>query len=245
MRNNSQSSFKIYTDHYVEEAIAFIKEHEPPEGYFVGFSGGKDSIVCLELTKMAGVKYEAYFSCTRIDPPEIYKFIREHYPEVIWCYPKVSYWEGIRRWSVPFRNSRWCCYKLKEYPTKKIPLKQRIMGLRKEESGIRAMRPRIDTFNNQTFFKPIFNWLEWQVWEFIEKCSLPYPSLYDEGFSRIGCIICPFINNSNQVKRNMKRWPQSYAVFEKVVKDWWLPQTYKHFQTYEQFLNFWYGFKRF
>ena len=55
----------------VAEAIAYLREHEPPEGYYVGFSGGKDSICTLELCRMAGVKHEAFYSCTRIDPPEI------------------------------------------------------------------------------------------------------------------------------------------------------------------------------
>ena len=29
---------------YTTEAIAFLRDNEPPEGFFVGFSGGKDSI---------------------------------------------------------------------------------------------------------------------------------------------------------------------------------------------------------
>lgn len=40
---------------YTTEAIAFLRENEPDEGFFVGFSGGKDSIVSLELCRMAGV----------------------------------------------------------------------------------------------------------------------------------------------------------------------------------------------
>lgn len=59
-----------------EEAIDFLREHEPPEGYFVGFSGGKDSIVTLELCRMAGVKHQAFYSCTGIDAPEVVRFIR-------------------------------------------------------------------------------------------------------------------------------------------------------------------------
>jgi phosphoadenosine phosphosulfate reductase len=85
-----QSSLGIYTYHYIEEAIDFIQKHKPPEGYFVGFSGGKDSIVTLKLVEMSGVKYEAYYSCTRIDPPEIYKFIHKYFPSVVWLYPKMT-----------------------------------------------------------------------------------------------------------------------------------------------------------
>lgn len=59
---------------YEREACEFLREHEPPEGYYVGFSGGKDSIVTLALCKMAGVKHTAYYSCTRIDPPEVVRF---------------------------------------------------------------------------------------------------------------------------------------------------------------------------
>jgi phosphoadenosine phosphosulfate reductase len=60
------------------ESIAYLKEHEPPEGYFVGFSGGKDSIVALELCRMAEVKHLAFYSATGIDPPEVMRFIKDH-----------------------------------------------------------------------------------------------------------------------------------------------------------------------
>jgi 3'-phosphoadenosine 5'-phosphosulfate sulfotransferase (PAPS reductase)/FAD synthetase len=39
-----------------DEALHFIKEHEPPEGYMGLFSGGKDSCVIKHLAKQAGVK---------------------------------------------------------------------------------------------------------------------------------------------------------------------------------------------
>lgn len=82
-------------DELVKESIDFLKAHEPPEGYFVGFSGGKDSIVTLELCRRGGIKHKAFFSCTRIDPPELYAFIRRHYPDVTWLYPRVTFWQGI------------------------------------------------------------------------------------------------------------------------------------------------------
>lgn len=51
------------------EAVEFLREHEPPEGYQLCFSGGKDSIVMRNLADIASVKYKALFNCTTIDPP--------------------------------------------------------------------------------------------------------------------------------------------------------------------------------
>jgi phosphoadenosine phosphosulfate reductase len=41
----------------LDEAIEFMREHEPPEGYTLADSFGKDSTVLWELAKMAGVKF--------------------------------------------------------------------------------------------------------------------------------------------------------------------------------------------
>lgn len=149
---------------YVREAMDFLRQHEPPEGYFLGFSGGKDSIVTLELCRIAGVRYRAFYSCTRIDPPEMYRFIRSHYPEIQWLYPKDSFWKQIIKRSPPMRHIRWCCDYLKKEPSKSIPLTMRVMGIRAEESTRRASRPRIDKYNGkQILLKPIFSWPEWAV----------------------------------------------------------------------------------
>lgn len=211
---------------YTTEAIAFLRENEPPEGFFVGFSGGKDSIVSLELCRIAGVKHQAFYSCTRIDPPEVVRFIRMHYPEVTWLYSKMTMWEAIQKKAPPLRMQRWCCDVLKKEPSDNHPLRHRIMGIRAEESVRRASRPRIDSFRKQTIYKPIFAWPEWAVWEFIESRGLQYPSLYDEGFSRIGCVVCPFILSSSpgatrQRDESMRRWPGIWKAYEHAVKRWW------------------------
>ena len=227
--NGVQLCFDGFTlDDFEREAISFLREHEPPEGYFVGFSGGKDSIVTLQLVRMSGVKHTPFYTCTRIDPPEMYRFIKAHYPEIQWLYPKMTLWEGIRKKSPPLRMQRWCCDVLKKDPAKHIPLKNRVMGIRAEESTRRASRPRIDDFKKygQKIYKPIFAWKEWQVWEFIEKYSLPYPSLYDEGFHRIGCVVCPFIlgTSSGKVRErtlSMQRWPGMWKALRHAVMDFY------------------------
>ena len=53
----------------IDKSIQRLKSFEPPEGYFVAFSGGKDSIVVKQLCIEAGVKFDAHYSVTSVDPP--------------------------------------------------------------------------------------------------------------------------------------------------------------------------------
>ena len=76
-------------DPHIQHSIALLKEHEPPEGYYLAFSGGKDSIVCYNLCKKAGVKFDAHYM-RAMEPPELVYFIREHYPDVIRHLPKKT-----------------------------------------------------------------------------------------------------------------------------------------------------------
>ena len=192
----------------------------------MGFSGGKDSIVSLELCRMAGVKHEAFYSCPRIEPPEMYRFIRQHYPSVTWLYPNMTMWQGIVKKAPPLITHRWRCDVLKKDPAKSHPLKNHIIGIRAEESTKRAKQPRIAIFYGQTSYKPIFRWPEWAGWEFIKAFSLPYPSLYDDGFGRIGCVVCPYLLGAGEAiairrAKSMQRWPGIWKTFEHAVKRWW------------------------
>ncbi|MDX9798580.1 MAG: phosphoadenosine phosphosulfate reductase family protein [Bacteroidales bacterium] len=237
----------------VEEAIQFVQENAPPEGYFVAFSGGKDSICVLEIVRMAGVKHETYYSATGIDPPEVVKFIRKNYPEVKFLRPKINFWEGIYKNAPPLRKARWCCRLLKKDTTLKIPLKNRILGIREEESYSRACRPRIDYHKKlkQYLYKPIFYWKEWHVWEFIEKYNLKYPSLYNEGFDRLGCVVCPFLpsKSMSRIKLHMERWPKIYKTFEHAVTRWFNDKADNKYkqggQTAKEYIQDWYrGFEK-
>lgn len=99
----------------VELAIERIRQFEPPEGYYVAFSGGKDSIVILDLARKARVKYDTHYQLTTVDPPELVNFIKDKYSEVNIELPGTSMWNLIpKKRMPPTRIVRYCCEVLKE-----------------------------------------------------------------------------------------------------------------------------------
>ncbi len=99
----------------VQVAIDRLKMFEPSEGYYLAFSGGKDSIVIKALADMAGVKYDSHYNLTTVDPPELVYFIKEKYKDVTIHYPEVSMYKLIEQKKMPpNRKVRYCCSELKE-----------------------------------------------------------------------------------------------------------------------------------
>ena len=105
----------------VETSIARLKAFEPKEGYYLAFSGGKDSQCVYHLCQMAGVKFDAHYSVTSVDPPEMVRFIRKNYPDVEFRRQYDKDGKPITMWSLiqenkipPTRRARYCCERLKE-----------------------------------------------------------------------------------------------------------------------------------
>lgn len=189
----------------VAKAIDRLQHFEPEEGYYLAFSGGKDSVVIKHLADMAGVKYDAHYNVTTIDPPELIYFIREHHPDVIWDRPGQPFLHRLVKKGFPLRQARWCC---EEYKERGGEGRDVVMGLRWEESGQRKNRAMYEHCqkHNRRLLNPIIEWSEQDVWDFIGQEALPYCSLYDEDFTRLGCVFCPMKSN-NQRQQEGKRWP--------------------------------------
>lgn len=105
----------------VDKAILRLQTYEPPEGYYLCFSGGKDSVVIKALADMAGVKYDAHYNVTGIDPPELVQFIKDYHKDVIFEYPRYKDGTRVTMWNLipskqmpPTRLVRYCCQYLKE-----------------------------------------------------------------------------------------------------------------------------------
>jgi len=205
------------------------------------------------LVRVSGVDYDAHYSVTTVDPPEILKFIRTHYPEVIWERPEKTMWQLIIDNGIPpTRKMRYCCRLIKEVCGDGRTV---ITGVRSSESSARRTRQIAERCfvadTDKLYINPILEWTTADVWSFIRKHNLPYCSLYDEGFERIGCVMCP--NNRLRV-RDVHRFPKFYKAylrtFDKMlevrrgkglkttwqsgqdVMDWWLQDDQRYWDAY-------------
>ena len=191
----------------VEIAIQRLKSFEPQEGYRLAYSGGKDSVVIKRLAEMAGVKFEAHYSCTSIDPPELVWFIKSD-KTVHFDIPKDKNGKPITMWNLidgktipPIRTVRYCCKELKESNGKG---RITVTGVRWAESSNRKNNQdlinifakkkedrlllNMDNDENRrtvencyrtkkTLVNPIIDWSDSDVWEFIKSENLPYCEL--------------------------------------------------------------------
>lgn len=206
----------------VEIAIERLRTFEPPEGYYVAISGGKDSDVILKLCELAGVKFDVHHQHTTLDAPETVHFIKDNIKSCDIDYPEKSIWKLIiDNGTPPTRLMRYCCRELKEYGGDG---RTKVLGVRWQEStGRKNNRKLVELcYKTQTrTVNPIVDWTESEIWEFHKKYNLMHNKLYDEGYSRVGCIGCPQKSKEARLK-DFERYPkykdQFIRTFDKMIK---------------------------
>lgn len=258
----------------VQKSLERIKTFQKDEGFYLAFSGGKDSVVCKALVDMANVKFDSHYRVSSVDPPELVHFIKNKHPDVHRDVPKYGSrrgpeWEGkpITMWNLipwklmpPTRMVRYCCEFLKESGGDG---RMTITGVRWAESVNRRKNQGLVTVmgktaghelgdhpdftltnrggvvltndntdsrrmieqcyrRHKTTLNPIIEWTDNDVWEFIRAHGIPYCSLYDEGFCRLGCIGCPMARRHGRALE-FQRWPkyrQLYIrTFDEMLKE--------------------------
>lgn len=228
----------LHSIQLLQKAEKIALSYDPDHGYYLAFSGGKDSQCLYHIAQLAGVRFQAHMNLTSADPPEVIRFVKTQYPDVQLIKPQRSiYQTAVARQILPTMKVRWCC---QEYKENAGAGKVTLIGIRHQESSQRAQRNEVEISNRKfsgnldgldeyrqeqkakrarrkskeqgvnitnadeeqtlgcihgkesLLISPIIYWTEKDVWEFLNNVvKVPHCSLYDEGWHRIVCILCP------------------------------------------------------
>lgn len=235
---NSSLQSKIKTSIETIQKAAKLAKNYTGKPLVVAFSGGKDSQTVYHLAEAAGVDFEAVYSATTIDPPEVVRFIREHYPSVRFHVPIMSFWQLMEKTRMlPSRRMRYCCSVLKEATHQG---RVTLTGVRREESAKRAKRQILDINKKPRQFdefersekidvqcfgngkekisvNPILDWTETDVWQYLDNVvNVRHCELYDQGRHRVGCLFCP-MKARKEIVDDMQRYPHQFERLKKTV----------------------------
>ena len=138
----------LHSVELLQKAEKIALYYDAKQGYYLAFSGGKDSQALYHMTQLAGVKFQAHMNLTSVDPPEVIRFVKKNYPEVELIKPGKSIFQhAIEKQILPTMRVRWCCAEYKETAgAGKVTL----IGIRKEESSRRDKRNEVE-INNRKF----------------------------------------------------------------------------------------------
>ncbi|AKB81393.1 PUA-PAPS reductase like fusion [Methanosarcina barkeri 3] len=209
---------------------------------YVSFSGGKDSLVALDLAQASLKQRElkAFFLNTGIEFPETVEFVRNFCREKEISLTEANagsaFREQVGKFGPPAKDFRWCCKVCKlasagDFETEKRASSQKgvagvayltIDGKRKHESFSRARIAASETnpfVPAQLNIFPIRDWKAIEVWLYIHWRQLSYSPLYDLGFERVGCWLCPSALAA-EYERVKDLHPEMYAKWNAFLLEW-------------------------
>ncbi|VVB89887.1 tRNA-guanine(15) transglycosylase [uncultured archaeon] len=189
-----------------EKAHRFIKNVVETTGkpVTISYSGGKDSLATLLLVRDAVSGFDILFADTGLEFQETLDNVKQVAEELGLPLKSHSsgdsFWQSIDNFGPPTVEARWCCKVCKLGAITQLIEGNyedgclTFIGQRKYESEIRANSEHIwrnPWVGNQIGATPIQNWTALHVWLYLFWKNAKYNPLYEEGFDRIGCWLCP------------------------------------------------------
>ena len=180
--------------------------------FYVAFSGGKDSIVTLDLVQKAlpHNEFKVLFGDTGMEFPDTYDVVRNVESTCAQCdidfirakskYKPEYTWS---RFGPPATVTRWCCsvhktapqvLSLREYTGKPNFTGMAFIGIRASESLSRSEYDYVslgEKHKGQYSCNPILEWNSAELYTYIYSDNLPINEAYKKGHRRAGCLVCP------------------------------------------------------
>lgn len=219
----------VLMESLVQETIqkiynTYISYTKKVDLFYVAFSGGKDSVVVLDLVQrsLPHNSFKVLFGNTDMEFPTTISLAKEiqqicEKAEIEFYEAKADF-SSMQSWNQfgpPARRVRWCCTVHKTAPVinKLCEIynldklhSMMITGVRGDESAARADYDELSLgkkLSGQYSFHPILDWSSAEVFIYIFSQKLLMNNAYKLGFSRVGCIMCP---NSSDKHEYIKRY---------------------------------------
>lgn len=193
-------------------------------------SGGKDSTVLEHICSTSNIPYTHLFSNTTNETHFTYQYIKQNYPS----YEIINPEQNFHKWCVdnfiPSKVARACCSVFKEdiiYKSLNTSVRTLFVnGVRRSESPARSKYTETavhdswftDARDNWLMLRPILNFIDTDIWAYIFHHNLPFNKLYEFGYNRVGCAICPYRTNY-ELKLNAHFLPTYTARWNEILRN--------------------------
>ncbi len=201
----------------------------------VPWSGGKDSTAALilALNVFGKDRVKALYSDTGTEFPWTTEYIETISSildiDVYKVYAGVDKGLLFEGKPMPTHDNRWCTERKIASITRGLGLLSKgntliVVGDRDAESRRRSLRPFVRVIDDNTLIvSPIKLWSALHVQLFILSKKIPLNPLYNKGFYRIGCYICPALRSweiyimLNDASINLRL--SKYPLFKKFIEN--------------------------
>lgn len=205
----------------------FIEYQDKVDVFYVAFSGGKDSVVALDLVQRALPHncFKVLFGDTGMEFPDTYETVEKI--KQICAEEKIEFLQAKSKlkpentWQIfgpPAVTIRWCCsvhkttpqiMQLREVLQKPDFTGMAFTGVRGDESLSRSEYDAISyggKHSGQYSCHPILEWNTAELFLYIYENGLTFNNAYKKGNTRAGCLVCPMSQGKHDYIPKKEDW---------------------------------------